>query len=349
VTLEPYVPVPSLPEETVRLAFNETCLGPFPAALEAIAAQATLVHRYPEGDGELIARLAEHHGLVPGMIALGNGADAIIGYISSAFLRPGDEVLTGWPSFPTYVTDARKQEATVKLAPLSDGAFDLGAIGRRIGPRTRLVWVCTPNNPTGGVVARSDFRRFIDTVPESVLVVVDEAYHEFAADPEQLDTIAEHVRSRPNVASLRTFSKLYGLAGLRVGYLAGPEQIITAVGKSRHYYDVSGLSAAAAVASLDSPDEVQRRRGVNERQRAVLEAGLSELGWRSYRSQANFLAVEVGDADATAARLLAAGVATRSLGALGAPQLLRVTVGTDSQSARLLALLGRRELKCSPP
>ena len=339
--LDPYVPVPALADETTRLAFNETPLGPFPAALEAIVAGASRVNRYPERDGELIERLAELYELTPDMIALGNGADAIIGYLSAAFLRPGDELITGWPSFPTYLTDAAKQEAVVRLAPLADGAFDLDAIAELVGPRTKLIWVCTPNNPTGGVVTPADFRRFIDAVPETVLVVVDEAYLEFATGPDQLDCIAEYVRERPNVAALRTFSKLYGLAGLRVGYLAAPPSIVDAVAKSRHYYDITGLSAVAALASLDSPDEVQRRRRINAQQRAALEAALSEHGWHAYPSHGNFLAVEVGDADATAARLLDAGVATRSLSGLGAPELLRVTVGSEAECARLVEVLGR--------
>ena len=248
-TLDPYVPVPALADETIRLAFNETPLGPFPAALEAIVAGASRVNRYPERDGKLIRRLAELYELTPEMIALGNGADAIIGYLSTAFLRPGDEMITGWPSFPTYVTDAAKQEAVVKLAPLSDGAFDLEAIADLIGPRTRLIWVCSPNNPTGGVVTRADFRRFVDAVPKCVLVVVDEAYHEFSAGPDQLDCIAEYVRERPNVAALRTFSKLYGLAGLRVGYLAGP-------GEHRH--------RGRQEPPLLRPDRTVRRRGARE-------------------------------------------------------------------------------------
>jgi histidinol-phosphate aminotransferase len=202
-----------------------------------------------------------------------------------------------------------------------------------------LIWVCTPNNPTGGVVTRQDFRRFIDAVPENVLVVVDEAYYEFAAGPDQLNTIDEYVGSRPNVAVLRTFSKLYGLAGLRVGYLAGPEEIVTAVGKGRHYYDVSSLSCVAALASLDGDDEVARRRQINAEHRAALGSGLSELGLDWHRSEANFIAIDVGDADAVAARLLDGGVATRSLAALGAPELLRVTVGTEAQNVRLFELL----------
>lgn len=340
-TLDPYVPVPELAETTIRLAFNENPVGPFPAALEAIVAGARRVNRYPEGDGRLIGRLAEHYGLAPDMVALGNGADAIIGYLCAAFLRPGDEVITGWPSFPTYLTDATKQGASVRLAPLTEGAFDLDAIAELIGPRTKLIWVCTPNNPTGGVVTPAAFRRFIDAVPESVLVVVDEAYYEFAAGPDQLDCFAEYVRERANVAALRTFSKLFGLAGLRVGYIVGPVSVVSAVAKGRHYYDLTGLAAVAALASLDSPDEVQRRRRINQQQRAALAAALSEHGWHSYPSHANFLAVEVGDADKTATRLLAAGVATRSLSGLGAPELLRVTVGTDAECARLVETLGR--------
>jgi histidinol-phosphate aminotransferase len=337
--LEPYAPAAALADDAIRLAFNETWLGPFPSALEAIAARVDLVHRYPERDGQLIARLAELHGLTPEMIAVGNGADAIIGYVSSAFLRPGDEIVTGWPSFPTYLIDAVKQEATAALAPLTGGAVDLDAIAERIGPRTKLVWICSPNNPTGGAVSPAAFQRFIDGVPERVLVIVDEAYLEYGAGPDQLDTIVEHVQSRPNVAALRTFSKIYGLAGLRVGYLAGPEPIVTAVGQSRHYYDVTELGTTAALASLDAPEELERRRTLNWRSRARLEAGLSELRLPWHPSRANFLAVEVGDADAVAARLLAGGIATRSLAALGAPELLRVTVGSEPQIDRVLELL----------
>jgi histidinol-phosphate aminotransferase len=335
------VPASALDDQAIRLAFNESPCGPFPAALAAIRANADMVSRYPELDEELIARLARRYGVTPAMIALGNGADAIIGYICTAFLRPGDEVITSWPSFPTYLLDARKQEAVVKLVRLSDGAFDLDAIAERIEPRTKLIWVCTPNNPTGGVVTREDFRRFMDAVPENVLVVVDEAYHEFAAGPDRLDTVAQYVGLRPNVAAVRTFSKLYGLAGLRVGYLIGPEQIVTAVGKGRHYYDITSLACLAALASLQSDDEVERRRRLNIEQRAALESGLSELGLTWHRSHANFVAVDVGDADAVSSRLLAAGVATRSLAALGAPELLRVTVGTGEHNDHLLGLLSK--------
>lgn len=341
-SLDPFAPAPELAPETIRLAFNESALGPFPAALEALGAHAgAQAGRYPEADGRLIERLAAVHDLPPEAIVLGNGADAIIGYVSAAYLRPGDEVITSWPSFPTYLIDAAKQEAKVITVPLRGGAFDLAAMASHIGPGTRLIWVCTPNNPTGGVVDPADLRGFLDGVPEHVLVVVDEAYHEFCAGaPEFVDAVAEHVRTRPNVAALRTFSKLFGLAGMRVGWLAAPALVAAEVAKARHYYDITGLSALAAIASLGDETEIARRRDLNGQRRARLEAGLTELGWPWLPSHGNFVAVEVGDADAVSARLLAHGVATRSLAGLGAPELLRVTVGDDAQLDRLLELLG---------
>lgn len=343
-SLEPFAPAPELAPETIRLAFNESPLGPFPAALEALAAHlATQAGRYPEADGRLIERLAAVHDLPPETIVLGNGGDAIIGYVSAAYLGPGDEVLTGWPSFPTYLIDAAKQDATVVTVPLRDGAFDLEAMAERISARTRLIWVCTPNNPTGGVVDRGALRAFLDAVPERVLVVIDEAYHEFCeGEPagEIVDAVAEYVRSRPNVAALRTFSKLFGLAGMRVGWLAAPAPVAAAIAKARHYYDITGLSALAAIASVGDEAEIARRRALNARRRARLEAGLTELGRPWLPSQANFVAVDVRDADAVSAQLLTHGVATRSLAALGTPELLRVTVGDEAQIDRLLELLG---------
>jgi histidinol-phosphate aminotransferase len=345
-SLQPFTPAPDLAPETIRLAFNESPLGPFPAALEALAAHlATQAGRYPEADGLLIERLAAIHDLPAETIVLGNGGDAIIGYVSAAYLRPGDEVITGWPSFPTYLIDAAKQDASAITVPLREGAFDLDAMARHIGPRTRLIWVCTPNNPTGGVVDPGDLRTFLDGVPDHVLVVVDEAYYEFCAGRsgvEVVDAVAEHVRARPNVAALRTFSKLFGLAGMRVGWLAAPAPVAAAVAKARHYYDITGLSGLAAIASVGEEGEIARRRDLNAQRRARLEAGLTELGWAWLPSQANFIAVDVGDADAVSAQLLAHGVATRSLAGLGTPELLRVTVGGDAQVDRLLELLGVR-------
>jgi histidinol-phosphate aminotransferase len=203
-------------QRIVKLASNEGPFGPFPSALEAIARQAPELNRYPELGYDLTERLAARHGVDRVEIAIGNGADGIVGCLSTAYLDPGDEALMGWPSFVSYHLDAIKMGATPVTVPLHDGAYDLEAMAGRIGPRTKIAYVCNPNNPTGSMVGRDALAAFVDAVPEDVLVVVDEAYCDYITDPDYPDAIAEHVGRRPNVAVLRTFSKIYGLAGLRV-------------------------------------------------------------------------------------------------------------------------------------
>ena len=327
----------------LRLATNESPSGPFPAAVEAIAAHAGSVGRYPEPDAPLVARLAERHGLRPDAIALGNGGDGIIGYLATALLGPGDEVATAWPSFPTYVGDARTAGASPVLTPLTaDGAVDLDALAAAITPRTRLVWVCTPNNPTGATVDRDELAAFLDGVPEHVLVVVDEAYHEFTEGPGRIDAIAEHVRTRPNVGALRTFSKMYGLAGLRIGWFAGPPEVAERLRAVRHFYDVTDLAIAAALASVDDDAEVERRRAANREQRGRLEAGLDALGIAHLPSETNFVCAVVDDAPTVAARLAQQGILVRSLDDLGRPDLLRITVGDEAAVDAVLAALTPR-------
>jgi histidinol-phosphate aminotransferase len=327
----------------LRLATNESPYGPFPAAQEAIADCVARIARYPEPDTALVERLAAAHALRPEQIALGNGGDAIIGYLTYALVGPGDEVLTAWPSFPTYVGDAHKAGATPVLTPLrDDGAVDLDALHAAITPRTRLVWVCTPNNPTGASVGRDELAAFLDAVPEDVLAVVDEAYWEFAAGPAHADAIAEHVRTRPNVGSLRTFSKMYGLAGLRIGWFAGPEEVVARLVATRHYYDVIDPAIAAALASLDDEEEVVRRREANRANRARLEAGLDELGIAHLPSDTNFVCAVVGDAPAVAAHLAGHGILVRSLDDQDRPDLLRITVGEPEAMDAVLAALRAR-------
>jgi histidinol-phosphate aminotransferase len=225
--------------------------------------------------------------------------------------------------------------------PLRDGVYDLDAMAERIGPRTRIVYVCNPNNPTGTMVGHDGLREFIDRVPERVLVVVDEAYHEYVTDPDYPDAIAEHVLERPNVAALRTFSKIYGLAGLRAGYLVGPAAVVHETMKVRHAFDVSELAHVAALASLHDPVELIRRRELNERGRAELEAALVAAGISPYPACANFLAAEVGDGRALARALEAEGVIVRPLEPFGAPGSIRVTVGTSDENAIFAAALHR--------
>jgi histidinol-phosphate aminotransferase len=325
----------------VKLASNEGPYGPFPAALEAIARQAPELNRYPELSHDLVERLAERHGVDPAWIALGNGADSIVGYLSAAYLDPGDEALMGWPSFVSYHLDALKMGASPVHAPLRNGAYDLEAMADRIGPATKLVYVCNPNNPTGSMVGRRQLREFLDAVPETALVVVDEAYHEYVTDPDYADGVAEHVGRRPNVAVLRTFSKIYGLAGLRVGYLVGPPEVVRELGKVRNAFDVSELAHVAALASLDDCDELVRRRELNERGRGLLWDVFAGLGMDPYPACANFLCADVGDGRSLARALEQDGVIVRPLEPFGAPACIRVTVGTPDENGLFAEAMSR--------
>jgi len=299
-----------------------------PAALDAIAGQVGRLNRYPDHALALVDRLAERHGVGREAILPGNGADALVGSICSAYLEPGDEVVLGWPSFVTYALDAVRCGAVPVRVPLAGGACDLGSMADRVGERTRLVFVCNPNNPTGGIVHATDLARFLDRIPPHVLVVVDEAYREYVFDPSYPDAITEHVDRRPNVAVLRTFSKLFGLAGLRVGYMVAAEPVVEVVGRCRHWFDVTDLGHLAAAASLDDGAEVERRRERNAAGRAALAAILERAGMRPGPAHGNFVYVEVGDGVELASRLAEHGVLVRSLEQFGAATAIRITVGS---------------------
>jgi histidinol-phosphate aminotransferase len=327
-------------DEVVKLASNEGPNGPFPSALEAIASAAPGLNRYPERGLELMEALAGRHGVGVERIAPGNGADAVIANLSLAYLRPGDEVVMGWPSFVSYRLSALKMGAMPLGVPLRDGAYDLEAMAAAITPATRLVYVCSPNNPTGGIVARDELLAFLDAVPERVLVVIDSAYHEYVVDDRHADAIADHA-ARPNVAVLRTFSKIYGLAGLRIGYAVAPAAVAAELGKARGPFDVSELAHAAAVASIDDGGELARRRDENRELRERLAEGMRELGLEPFPAAGNFLCAEVGNGVSMAARLEREGVIVRPLAGFGAPSCIRVTVGLPRESETFLAALGR--------
>ncbi len=325
-------------ERVVKLASNEGPYGPSPAALEAIARAAGEANRYPDG-GAFVLRsaLAERHGVSFDEVSVCAGADAVIGYVAYALLDPGDEVVTGWPSFPSYVLDARKLGAVPVAVPLRDHSFDLDALLDAVTPRTKIVFIATPNNPTGTMTGRAELDRYFARVPEHVLTVVDQAYLEYVDDPGYPDAIEEYAKAGHCALVLRTFSKIHGLAGLRVGYGVGPSSVISAIGKVRRAFDVTGPGQAAALASMDDPAELVRRRGVNRDAMAELEGllrrhGLDPVG----PAVANFLFVEAGeDAAALHEALLRHGVIVRPLGSFGAPHALRITAGTPEEIAFL--------------
>ncbi|HEX2589522.1 MAG TPA: histidinol-phosphate transaminase [Gaiellales bacterium] len=327
-------------DQVVKLASNEGPFGPFPAALEALEAALPELNRYPERALELTERLAERHGLTADRVAPGNGADAVIANLALAFLEPGDEVVMGWPSFVSYHLSTVKMGAIPIHVPLRNGSYDLEAMAERIGPATRLVYVCSPNNPTGGIVDGAALAAFLRRVPEQVLVVIDSAYHEYVADPGHVDAVVAF-GDRPNVVVLRTFSKMFGLAGLRVGYGVAAPDVVESLGKVRGPFDVSELANAAAVASLGDTAECERRRELNRAERERLTAALEGRGLSVYPAAANFVCIEVGDGAALAARLEREGVIVRPLAPFGAPSCIRVTVGLPEHDDAFLAALDR--------
>jgi histidinol-phosphate aminotransferase len=331
-------------ERVVKLASNEGPYGPFPSALEAIARSAGGLNRYPDGGAyRLRAALAGRHDVAFEEIAVAAGADGVIDLLALATLDPGDDIVCGWPSFVSYVVDAVKLGGEVRRVPLRDHRYDLDGMLDAIGPRTKLVFVCHPNNPTGTMNGRGELDAWFDQVPEHVLTVVDQAYFEYIDDPDYPDAVAEYFRAGRNVMVLRTFSKIYGLAGLRVGYGVGPAEVVTALGKVRRAFDLSIPAQEAALASLDDPAELERRRLLNVEGRAELQEVLERHGWETAQpAVGNFLFTEVADdARPLFDALLRLGVIVRPCGPFGAPGALRVTVGTPDEHVFLAAALAR--------
>ena len=266
-------------ERVVKLASNEGPFGPFPEAREAIERCAGDLNRYPDGGAyRLRAALAERLDLRLEEVAPGAGSDGIVDGLSQAMIDPGDEIVCGWPSFPSYAIDARKLGGVVRTVPLRDGRYDLDAILEAIGPRTKLVFVCLPNNPTGTTNTRAEVEAYFERVPDHVLTVLDQAYFEYIDDPDYPDGVEEYLKRGHRVVVLRTFSKIFGLAGLRVGYGLAAGEVVTALGKVRRAFDITTPAQEAALASLDSPEELARRCAVNVEGRANLETILREHG-----------------------------------------------------------------------
>jgi histidinol-phosphate aminotransferase len=331
-------------ERVVKLASNEGPFPPFPAALDAIARVSAELNRYPDGGAYLLrAALAERHGVRFEEVAFGAGADGIVDCVSQAALEPGDSVVCGWPSFPSYVIDALKVGAEARRVPLRDERYDLPALLEAVDERTKIVYLCHPNNPTGTSNGRAELDAYFDGVPAHVLTVLDQAYFEYVDDPDYPDGIEEYFKSGRRVLVLRTFSKIFGLAGLRIGYAVGPPDVVEAIGKVRRAFDVSSAAQAAALASLDDPTELERRRRLNTTGRAELERTLREHGFDCVGpAVANFLYVDTGaDARVLFDELLRLGVIVRPLAGFGAPTAIRVTVGTPDENAFFAAALAR--------
>jgi histidinol-phosphate aminotransferase len=332
-------------ERVVKLASNEGQFGPFPTALEALARGAGDLNRYPDGGAFRLRRaLAAQHGVDFAQVALAAGADGIIGYLSLAVLDPGDEIVCGWPSFPSYVLGAIKMGAEAKRVPLVEHHYDPEALLAAVTARTKIVYLCNPNNPTGTMIGRAAIDAYFERVPDHVLTVLDEAYFEYIDEPEYPDGIEEYLkRDGRRVLVLRTFSKIYGLAGLRVGYGVGPDDVVQAIGKVRNAFDLNQPAQDAALASLSNDAEVARRRQVTAESRGELLRACAALPVEvAEPAVANFLFLDVGrDTRELFDALLHEGVIVRPLAPFGAPNAIRVTVGTADENAIFAAALTR--------
>ena len=326
-----------------KLSSNENPYPPLPGVVEAAVAAAGSLNRYPDlGCTELTAELAARFGVPAAHIATGTGSVGVAQSLIQATAGPGDEVVYAWRSFEAYPIIVQISGATSVQVPLTaDGRHDLDAMLAAITERTRLVFVCNPNNPTGTVVHRAELERFLDAVPADVLVVLDEAYNEFVRDPEVPDGV-ELYRDRPNVCVLRTFSKAYGLAGLRVGFAVAHEPVAEALRKTAVPFGVSQLAQDAAVASLRAEAALLERVEALVAERTRVVAALVEQGWTPNETQANFVWLPLGDRAADfAAACTAAGVVVRPFQGDG----VRVTIGETEGNDLFLetAALFRKE------
>jgi histidinol-phosphate aminotransferase len=326
----------------VKLSSNEGAEGPFPAAVTAIQAALAGTQRYPDASAKALQNaIAEFHAVSPEEVLVAAGGSGVLRHLTTAFLEPGDEIAYCAPTFHLYGREAKQAGARPVTAPLdSGGAYDLDALQRIITSRTRVVFVCTPNNPTGGLVERTALERFLQALPAHVLAVIDEAYFEYVESPQYPQPERIRRATRRQTVTVRTFSKIYGLAGLRVGYAIAPPEIVEACQKVKIPYEVNRLGQAAAVATLNSQGELARRRTSNGRLRAQMVAELVALGMQPMPSQANFVCLKVGEAAAVAQALEAHGVIVRPLDAMGDSSSVRVTVGNEVEVQRFLEAFG---------
>ncbi|WP_055479869.1 histidinol-phosphate transaminase [Sphaerimonospora mesophila] len=328
---------PAAGRSQVKLSSNEMPFGPLPAVLEAISRAAATLNRYPDFHRvELTEALAKRHGVDPSQVVVDNGSGALLQVLASVLAGPGDEILYAWRAFESYPIVTAVSGATAVTVPLDDRyTHDTAAMAAAVTDRTRMVIVCNPNNPTGTVVSRAELDRLLDALPDDVLLVLDEAYRDFVTDPHSpsgVDLVAE----RPNIAVLRTFSKAYGLAGLRVGYCVTRPETAEMVRKAIVGFSVSTLAQAGALAALapEAAAEIERRIALVVGERTRVTDELIRLGVPVVPGQANFVFMPIPDGPAKAAAFEERGVILRAYGTDG----LRVTIGAAEENDRFLTL-----------
>jgi histidinol-phosphate aminotransferase len=324
----------------VKLASNENPLGPSPRALEALAAALPKLHRYPDGPATALrAALAVRLGVAPSQVVIGNGSTDLIDLLARAFLGPEHNAVISERAFARFGQVVRARNGRARLVPMRDSTHDLAAMAAAFDERTRLVYVANPNNPTGTWNRRREVEALIDALPPEVLLVLDEAYFEYADDPDYPDGM-EYVLAGAPVIVLRTFSKVYGLAGARVGYGVAAPEVVEAVDTVREPFNSNSFGQAAALAALEDRDHVGRALALNRTEKTRVDAELRRRGLTTLPSLGNFLCVDTGrDAGLVFRRLLERGVIVRSLRPYGMARSLRVSIGTAEENGVFLDAL----------
>ena len=324
----------------VKLASNENPLGPSPKAMEAARRALGDANWYPDGGSKRLREvLAERVGVSSAEIFVGLGSSEIIDLASRVLLRPGLEGITSEGSFALFSIAIRASGGKLILTPQKNFAFDLDAIARAVTPQTRIIYIANPNNPTGTAFGAAEFIAFLKRVPGDVLIVLDEAYREYAHRQDLPDAM-KLFRQYNNILTLRTFSKVYGLAGLRIGYGIGHPTLVAEMNKLRTPFNVTSVGQAAALAALDDAEHVQRSVEINRGERKRLFDGLKKIGLSPVESETNFLFVPIGpSAKALCDELLNEGVIVRPLAWMGFPEAIRISVGSPAENTKLLGAL----------
>ncbi len=327
---------------SIKMASNENSLGPSPKAMAAIAASLGNLHRYPDGSCYYLAQaVAAGLGVAQKELVFGNGSNEVIDFLVRAFVAPGDEVITSHPSFLVYQTMVQAQNGVNIVVPLKDMGHDLEAIAGLITPRTRLIFLDNPNNPTGTVFAKETFEKFLALVPETVIVVLDEAYVDFVDQELRLD-VRDYIHGSTAVVGLRTFSKAYGIAGLRVGYGIMDGEIAGYLHRVRQPFNVNELAQVGALACLEDDDHYQQTMAMTREGIAWLKAEITGLGCHVFATQTNFFLVDVAcSGKELYERLLHLGVIVRPMAAYGYDSYIRITVGTKAENQRLVRALSQ--------
>ncbi len=323
----------------IKMASNENPFGPSPKAVEAMQAVLAESNFYPDNDAtELRQKLAQRHNVLPEQIVPTAGSTALLGIIARTLLSPGLNAITSERSFIVYPIATQAAGGQLIQVPMRNDGFDLNAIAATVDQHTRIIYISNPNNPTGTLIATKELDRFLDEVPEHVIVILDEAYYDFAeyfatSRKVYCSNALDHVGRSHGVVVLRTFSKAHGLAGVRVGYGIGPAELMGYFARMRTTFSISTVAQAAALAALDDEAHVGKTLKNNAEQAERLTAGITELGYSPIPTWTNFLYCELGDdAAAVAKRLQAEGVIVRPLGPWGAPTAIRITIGTPEQN-----------------